>query len=486
MNAPIKRKRSTWIDVLLPVAIISFIGVGLFIVLFSNKNEAAPLPKSNINPSETIDLVDSKYPGIKIITETSNDSFAPYAIQYPQSIHNQFNEDVSKYINKIKSEYISNMNEYRSNGGKLSGELNISFITQFHDSGNYSFILMKYNYKGNANGKKEIGSFHLNPETGVSHTILDILDHDTGNLEKLSELVHQKIVNDATSKEYLFPALVDIYTKPLWINYKNFALTNKEIIFYFDEYQFTAGAVGSPIVAISLADINDLLADEYQYKKDEVKQAPQENKNDSEVEDVNKTTPSDDDSEVSAQNETLKVALTFDDGPHPQVTRQILAILKKYDAKATFFMLGSRVEYYPDIANEVHEAGHEIGNHSWNHPDLTKSAVEKVRNEINRTSEAIEDATGQKAATFRPPYGAFNDLVKGQTDLPFILWDVDTLDWKYKDPHKLLQMIKSSVRNESIVLMHDIHQSTADGLDAILAYLKNEGYSFVTVSELNK
>ena len=147
-------------------------------------------------------------------------------------------------------------------------------------------------------------------------------------------------------------------------------------------------------------------------------------------------------------------------------------------------MLGSRVEYYPEIAKKVQEAGHELGNHTWNHPDLTKAGVDKVRNEINETSSIIENVTGQKATVFRPPYGAVNKTVRSQTNLPVILWDVDTLDWKYRDPNQLLAHVKGSTKDGSIILMHDIHQSTADGLDAVLAYLQSEGYTFVTVSEL--
>ena len=166
------------------------------------------------------------------------------------------------------------------------------------------------------------------------------------------------------------------------------------------------------------------------------------------------------------------------------MTIQILETLNKYDAKATFFMLGSRVEYYPEIAKKVQEAGHELGNHTWNHPDLTKAGVEKVRNEINETSSIIENVTGQKVTAFRPPYGAVNKTVRSQTNLPVVLWDVDTLDWKYRDPNQLLAHVKGATKDGSIILMHDIHQSTADGLDAVLAYLQSEGYTFVTVSEL--
>ena len=158
--------------------------------------------------------------------------------------------------------------------------------------------------------------------------------------------------------------------------------------------------------------------------------------------------------------------------------------LEKHDAKATFFMLGSRVEYYSDIVNEMKEAGHELGNHTWNHADLTKLSPERIATEIEKTSAIIEEVAGQKVEAFRPPYGYVNDTVYNTTGLPVILWDVDTLDWKYRDPARILQIVKEQVQDGSIILMHDIHQSTADGLDAVLTYLKDEGFDFVTVGEL--
>ena len=149
-------------------------------------------------------------------------------------------------------------------------------------------------------------------------------------------------------------------------------------------------------------------------------------------------------------------------------------------------MLGSRVSFYPEIVKEMKEAGHELGNHTWNHIDLTKASAEKIALEINNTSDAIELASGSKPTVFRPPYGAVNNTVRAQTSLPVVLWDVDTLDWKYRDANHLLEHVKKHVKEGSTILMHDIHMSTAEGLDAVLAYLQEEGYSFVTVSELKK
>ncbi|MBE1554439.1 polysaccharide deacetylase family protein [Sporosarcina limicola] len=492
-----RKRRSSWIDITFSIAIIFLTVAAIYLISQTTKNEAAPLPdkkKSSASTPVLVDTIDSNYPGIKIVTETSNDTYFPFAIQYPQSLHNPFNDEIAGYIKNAKQSYLAAMEESKRQNSKHKGELNISFETLSHHSGNYSFVLIDGRFVGGANGTTEIRSFHLNPKTGHSATIEDVLGNDLKSLEKISTLVREHLHNDSELKDYLFTEDVAVKTAPIWKNFSNFALTDESIIFYFDEYELAAGAVGPTIVPIPIIDVNELLASEFKMKRIGKDATTKEDKQkDSETGENEETTPPDEtnsptdqDDKDNGQTESVgkKVALTFDDGPDPKVTMQILATLEKYEAKATFFMLGSRVEFYPQIAKNVQEAGHELANHSWNHPDLTKQGVEKIRSEINDTSAIIEKVTGAKVTGFRPPYGAVNKTVRAQSNLNIVLWDVDTLDWKHRNPVKLLQNVKAQTRNGSIILMHDIHQSTADGLDAVLAYLHGEGYSFVTVAEL--
>ncbi|MGE7133039.1 polysaccharide deacetylase family protein [Lysinibacillus xylanilyticus] len=185
-----------------------------------------------------------------------------------------------------------------------------------------------------------------------------------------------------------------------------------------------------------------------------------------------------------AKGEKKRVALTFDDGPDAKVTPQILATLKKYDAKATFFMVGQNASKNSAIVKKVYEAGHEIGNHTWNHSKLTTLSTANVKQEVDRTSNAIYAAIGQYPTVFRPPYGATNDKVRSVITTPSILWSIDTLDWKHHNADKILTYVKASVKDGSIILMHDIHQTTANGLENVILYLQKQGYEFVTVSEI--
>ena len=186
----------------------------------------------------------------------------------------------------------------------------------------------------------------------------------------------------------------------------------------------------------------------------------------------------------ASSTKAKKIALTFDDGPHPKVTPQILKILEKYDAKATFFVVGNEVKKNPKILKAVADAGHEIGNHTYNHAKLTTLSVKKVKLQIDSNDAAIKAVIGQNATVFRPPYGAYNKTVTNQLKVPNVLWTIDTLDWKHHNPKKTLAAVQKNAKNGSIVLMHDIHQTTADALEPILAALQKQGYEFVTVSEI--
>src|SRR5699024_6067780 len=181
------------------------------------------------------------------------------------------------------------------------------------------------------------------------------------------------------------------------------------------------------------------------------------------------------------------VALTFDDGPSKEVTPRILDILSQHGAVATFFMLGSQVDYYPDIAKRVADEGHEIGNHTQNHKDLTTLGQNAIHTEITESADKIQQATGIWPHLVRPPYGAYdNDIINHaiNNENSLILWSIDSLDWQSRNAASVNSKIQTEITSGAMVLMHDIHPSTADALPELLSTLKEQGYRFVTVSEL--
>ncbi|WP_245679701.1 polysaccharide deacetylase family protein [Actinomadura hibisca] len=180
------------------------------------------------------------------------------------------------------------------------------------------------------------------------------------------------------------------------------------------------------------------------------------------------------------------VALTFDDGPMSS-TAELLDVLAAHQARATFFLVGRNVAARPDLVRRELAAGHELGNHSYTHADLGRSSAAKVREELERTQEAIEQAAGVTPTLMRPPYGSTDKnlaLTAKRMGMAQILWSVDPLDWNARDRATVERRIVKGVRPGRILLMHDIHASTVAAVPAILRRLAAQGYVFVTVSEL--
>lgn len=178
------------------------------------------------------------------------------------------------------------------------------------------------------------------------------------------------------------------------------------------------------------------------------------------------------------------VALTFDDGPNPATTNQALDTLSKYGIKATFFVLGKNVSGNEEILKRMKADGHVIGNHSWSHPVLSKLSLDEAKKQITDTEDALTKVLGSSSKLMRPPYGAITDDIRNSLDLSFIMWDVDSLDWKSKNEAAILTEIQREVKNGSIILMHDIHAETVNALPKVIDYLKGQGYDFVTVPDL--
>jgi peptidoglycan/xylan/chitin deacetylase (PgdA/CDA1 family) len=166
----------------------------------------------------------------------------------------------------------------------------------------------------------------------------------------------------------------------------------------------------------------------------------------------------------------------------------LLDILKERGIKATFFVVGRNVEEYPDIVRRMAAEGHEVANHSWSHPALTKLGAENFRKQIENTNDAIARATGKRPVLMRPPYGATSSLLNRRLTeeygLKVILWSVDPLDWKYRNSNRVYNTIIQNTQPGSIILTHDIHATTVAAMPATLDSLLAKGYKFATVSEL--
>ena len=177
------------------------------------------------------------------------------------------------------------------------------------------------------------------------------------------------------------------------------------------------------------------------------------------------------------------IALTFDDGPS-KYTREILASLAEVDGRATFFVVGERLDNYSETLQMEYDAGCQIGMHTYDHANLTKLSSSKILSEINSTNDLIYRYVGEYSTIVRPPYGSVNSTVKETVEQPLINWSLDTRDWESRDANSVYNEIMSNVEDGDIVLMHDLYSSTAEAVSMVLPKLVEEGYQLCTVEEL--
>lgn len=196
----------------------------------------------------------------------------------------------------------------------------------------------------------------------------------------------------------------------------------------------------------------------------------------------------------NSKNRKLKqIALTFDDGPDAYYTPQILDILKQYNIKATFFIIGVRAEAHPEIVHRIFDEGHSIGNHTWDHPLMTKIQADKVQEEVDKTEEELYKITGVRTAMFRPPYGALApQQVKEISSMGYniIDWSVDTRDWAKTPTPEIMKFVSKEVYPGGIILQHcaggknEDLSNTVKALPEIINLLEKQGYSFVPVQDI--
>lgn len=183
------------------------------------------------------------------------------------------------------------------------------------------------------------------------------------------------------------------------------------------------------------------------------------------------------------ENEILgekpQIAITFDDGPHPRYTEQLLDGLKEREVKAAFFLIGENAAAYPEIVKREYEEGHLIGNHTFHHVDLEKIPEETAMKEIAMTNEAISSVTGEVPQFIRPPFGIRKkDLEEKLNEIP-VLWNIDPLDWNTKNVDEIVNKVVTKAKDGAIILLHDCYQSSVEAAFQIIDHLQAEGFDFV-------
>lgn len=197
-----------------------------------------------------------------------------------------------------------------------------------------------------------------------------------------------------------------------------------------------------------------------------------------------KTADMEKDKEVMKDTGTKKIAITFDDGPHPQYTEQLLDGLKERGVKATFFVTGEHAELHPDIIARMSEEGHLIGNHTYSHIQLSAGNREEFKNQLIKTNEIISEITGKEVLYVRPPYGTWDKKFETELNMFPVLWTVDPQDWCSDSAARVTKRVVAKADENDIILLHDYYATSITAALRIVDELQEEGYEFVTVEEI--
>ncbi|WP_317854572.1 polysaccharide deacetylase family protein [Chakrabartyella piscis] len=275
----------------------------------------------------------------------------------------------------------------------------------------------------------------------------------------------------------------DFATKFEGETYQQFAFAEDGLLIHFPAYTFLPYNFGTTTVTIPYSEIDGLVIDLDSVTEEKADATTDDN--DDEETTVTPVMVSADIANRDIDPNKPMVALTFDDGPHPVHTEAILDVLAEYNVVATFFELGSLVESYPEVVRRQVALGSELGNHSYSHKNFNILSAEEIAEDYALTSKAFLDAVGFTPTLFRPPYGYCNDFVQKNIPIACVTWSLDTLDWESRDTDKILETIaETEDLDGSVILMHDIYETTVEAVEILVPELIADGYQFVTVSEL--
>ena len=179
-----------------------------------------------------------------------------------------------------------------------------------------------------------------------------------------------------------------------------------------------------------------------------------------------------------------RVALTFDDGPHRIYTKNLLDGLRERGVKATFFVVGENIPGNEDLIRQMEADGHLIGNHTYDHADISKLSDEENCRELQKTSDLVKEITGHGTAYVRPPFGNWKDTMDCRTSMISVKWTIDTLDWKSKNVTEIMGKVMQQISDHDIILMHDYYETSVEAALQIVDRLLEEGCEFVTVEDL--
>lgn len=387
------------------------------------------------------------------------DSKIAVGILYPETEVAALNKEINKWIVETVEKYTAEAHQRPET--ETPAELAVAYESYYADESTASIILTG----------TFISPFMAHPEDIVKTFNVNIKEKKLFEIGELFDSENRKdIIATVAEKAGVKPEDVDENILD------NGYLTEDSLVVVLERGKYLPMSDGTKTVEFKYGDVENIMKKPFEEKlpskeTEEVVDSP--------------VTPGESEKREIDPDKPM-VALTFDDGPSAHTDR-LLDIFARYGGKGTFFVIGNLIDGRKSTVKRIVREGHEIGNHGWNHRQLTNLTSEEIRDQIMMTRAKIYDTVGVDSLIVRPPYGACNDTVKtvgANVGVSFVNWSVDTLDWKSKNAAAVRKEIMSCVTDGAIILCHDLHKTTVDAMETVIPELIEKGYQLVTVSEL--
>ena len=473
-------KKITAILLVVFIMIIMFSGCDVIRETFNSNDQSSAIPSEMDRETWLAKMHEKQVPQMDGIENASiidwEESFLVYAVYPKITDKDEISSDIETFVqNKIEL-FKNEVNEGQSQSeGKTKPQITVTYKPYALKDAIISFKVTTDADSGITRTDGFITTFVYSMETESKLSLDDVFDSSVDYASEISDLVRSKLEGNSVLKSHYNAALFEEGTAPKKSNFSNFVVGDGEVVFYFNANQIASSAADSFEVALSFDELDDILMQDVLNPNASVTV----NAATGEVLPDFLIAGEGDMSAFSIEGinpDDKVVALTFDDGPNPSTTEQILDALERYDALATFFVLGDRAEEFPSTIQKIYESGNEIGNHSYDHKDFKKLSTEDMLDEVEKTNQIIYDAVGVRPILVRPPYGNVTENIANEIGRACVLWTVDPEDWKYKDADIDYNNVMDNVQDGDIVLMHDIYQASAEAAVQVIKELTARGY----------
>ena len=465
------KPKSKKLFIIIPFLILLF-SAGLFGIYFLNQSHS----RQTTAPSdEKYYFADSKYSGIRSKFVTRDNKREKVSIEYPITENEKINRLISESIDKIDRDF-QNTALLATVFDKPMTET-ISYQVTHNTSEALSIVV---NIKQDMNGAYPASMtqfWTFDKKSGEVVGLADFTEQSDEAAEAIISAAKNSVSQTIKQRQQPEIDLNEIINKEAL---SNFIITNNgnALAWPLGQASLLPSSYGELTITVPISSVSKYLQNPTARKLANIPKPPEPKP---------ELAPAPAAPTPAPTTGNKVIALTFDDGPGPY-TAHLLDILDQYGARATFFLIGSKVSGQASVVRSIQARGHQLGNHSWSHPELPKLSVDQIAGEIDRTNEAIRQATGVKPSILRPPYGAVNGVVLEQLrlrNMSSILWSVDTRDWADRNSQIVCSRAVAGARPGAVILMHDIHQTSVNAVPCILSSLKQQGYSFVTIQRLN-